>query len=77
MWVSGLRGCFLLAFVSLFLSIPSGASQTTGTATVLGTVMDPAGAVIPGATIELTDLATNQSRSQMTNVRSDQAPIQL
>ena len=53
---SGLsRGSFLLALVLLFAAV--GWSQTT-TATVYGTVTDPSGAVIPGATVTMTHEAT-------------------
>jgi len=59
---------FLIILVGSLLNLLPGVAQTTGTATVLGTVRDPTEAVIPGATVELTDLATNQTRSQTTNM---------
>lgn len=59
-------GVFLVAI--LLLSLPvSLSAQTASTAAISGTVSDPTGAVVPGATVELTDLATNLSRSQQTN----------
>lgn len=59
-------GVFLGAI--LLLSLPvSLSAQTASTAAISGTVSDPTGAVVPGASVELTDLATNLSRSQQTN----------
>ena len=42
-------------------------AQGTTTGTVTGTVKDPSGALIPGATIVLTDLATKNKFSSITN----------
>ena len=42
-------------------------AQGTTTGTVTGTVKDPSGALIPGATITLTDLATKNKFSSVTN----------
>lgn len=42
-------------------------AQTAATGTVSGTVKDSSGAVVPGAEVQLIDLATNQSRNQVTN----------
>jgi len=42
-------------------------AQSTATGTVAGTVTDPSGAVVSGATVTLTDVATNTSRSTTTN----------
>ncbi|MBM3748931.1 MAG: carboxypeptidase regulatory-like domain-containing protein, partial [Acidobacteria bacterium] len=39
------------------------AAQTSTSATVLGTVTDATGAVIPSASIELVEITTNQARS--------------
>ncbi len=62
----GLR--FFCALMLLALLVPVGTqAQTAGTATVHGTVTDPTGAVIPQATVELTDVATNMRRSMETN----------
>ncbi len=62
----GLR--FFCAVMLLALIVPVGTqTQTAGTATVHGTVTDPTGAVIPRATVELTDVATNMRRSMETN----------
>jgi hypothetical protein len=42
-------------------------AQTASTALVLGTVTDPGGAVVPDATAELTNAATNETKSVATN----------
>lgn len=50
----------------LFSAAPAWA-QTSNTALVLGTVTDPGGAVVPDATAELTNIATNEVKSVTTN----------
>ena len=42
-------------------------AQSTATGTVAGTVTDQSGAVVSGATVTLTDVATNTSRTTTTN----------
>ena len=39
-------------------------SQTAATATIVGTVTDPSGGAVPGAVVELTDLARHDTRRQ-------------
>ena len=55
---SSLFGCLLL---SLCLVPTAWAQQTLGTVSV--TVVDTSGAAVPGATLTLTDLATNDART--------------
>jgi hypothetical protein len=57
---------FLVVVLTLvtFSVMPLGGQTTTGT--VSGTVIDPAGAVIPGAMISVTNEATGDSRSTLT-----------
>ena len=56
---SSLFACFLLCSASLWLVTPSAAwAQSTSTGTVVGTVTDPSGALVAGATITLTDAST-------------------
>lgn len=57
--------CLLLAFVSLTFSTSYG--QATSTGTVVGVITDQQGAVIPGATITVTDVATNIVRTTVSN----------
>jgi len=58
-----------ITFVLLaaFLSAAPAWAQTSNTALVLGTVTDPGGAVVPDATAELTNTATNETKSVTTN----------
>src|SRR6266849_1380915 len=46
---------------------PSAAAQTANTGVVLGTVIDPGGAVVPDATVDLTNAATNDTKTATTN----------
>ena len=48
----------LLAILAVWAS-----AQTAGTGTIIGTAIDPSGAVIPAAKIELRDVATATVRS--------------
>ncbi len=59
-----------LALTALSFARPAFAQQPTGS--IEGTVTDPSGAVINGATITARDVTTNQTRS--TTTRSDGKP---
>jgi Carboxypeptidase regulatory-like domain len=48
-------------------SAPSAWAQSTSTGTVAGSVTDPSGAVVEGASVTLTDTATNTARPATTN----------
>jgi hypothetical protein len=56
-------------FVFALLTLPplTAFAQTATTTTVSGTVTDATGAVVAGATIKLTDMATNAERAATTN----------
>ena len=56
----------LLLVVCVGNSLPAWA-QSTSTGTVAGSVTDPTGAVVAGATVTLTDIATNTARTTTTN----------
>ena len=61
---------FALVILSLwsFLQPQSAAAQGgTSTASVSGKVSDATGGVLPGVTVTVTSLATNQSRTAVTN----------
>lgn len=66
---TALRGLLMVLAASLIaMTDPADLlAQTAATATISGTVTDPTGAVVPGATVELLDHATNQVRKQLTN----------
>src|ERR1700739_943200 len=44
-----------------FALLPAGAQSTVATGSIQGTVTDPNGAVVPGATITITNKATGQT----------------
>ena len=54
-----------ILIVSTFAIVPLLAQTTTGT--ISGTVMDPGGALIPGAMVSATNDATGESRSTLTS----------
>jgi hypothetical protein len=58
-----------LALASLPSSIPTSAQSTYGT--LLGSVLDATGAVVPGARVEVTDVNTNIKKSTTTDSRGD------
>jgi hypothetical protein len=58
---------FFLAVAILASNSGSVFAQTGGTGIVVGTVTDPSGAAVPGATVTLTDTATNAERTAITN----------
>src|SRR5580698_2791396 len=61
----GLRTAGLLTVLLLFLA--GSASAQVSTASVNGVIRDPAGAVIPGASIVLTNVDTSVARTSTTN----------
>jgi hypothetical protein len=58
---------FFLAVAFLAVNPHNLFAQTGGTGIVVGTVTDPTGAAVPGATVTLTDTATNAARTAITN----------
>src|SRR5215813_1694326 len=63
---SRIEGLSLASFLVLILFATTGFAQS-GSATVQGTVKDPQGNLVRGATVTLTDAAKNFSRTQQTN----------
>src|SRR6202041_3206454 len=58
----------LAALFCLFAVTPSALfAQTAGTGTVAGTVTDPSGGAVAGASVVITDTGTNTTRSGVTN----------
>lgn len=62
--VAGLKlACVvLICFVALFISVSPVLAQSASTGALTGTVTDPSGGVIAGATVTATNVATGQSR---------------
>ena len=56
-----------LALAMLAFAAPLLRAQTSNTGALTGTVTDPSGAVISGATVTATNLATGQARTVKTN----------
>lgn len=58
---------FLVCLVALFVCAPSALAQSSTTGGLTGTVTDPSGGVISGATVTATSLATGQARTSTTD----------
>jgi len=59
--------CFALGLLVSLAMTPGALAQTTGSATLRGTVKDPNGAVVPKATVTLTSNRTGTERKVQTN----------
>jgi hypothetical protein len=55
-----------MAAILLFALAPSLVAQSAGTGALAGTVTDPTGSVVPGATVTLVSADTNQTRTAVT-----------
>jgi hypothetical protein len=53
--------------VACLLLLAAGLAAQTATGEITGTVTDSTGAVVPGATVTVTNLTTNARRSVQTN----------
>jgi hypothetical protein len=62
-----LTAIVIILLASVFLNPGSAFAQATTSGTVTGIVTDPTGAVIPAATVTLTDVATGIARTSVTN----------
>src|ERR1700688_2020444 len=61
-------GCFCVLFALMSFLAPVRAwGQAISTGTIQGAVTDPAGASVAGATVTLTEAATNTTRTDVTN----------
>ena len=58
--------CFLFVLICVWGPVHA-RGQAISTGTIQGAVTDPAGAVVAGATVTLTDAATNTSRTEISN----------
>ena len=61
-----LSGSLLLVIAALMTLAPTLWAQSAGTGALTGTVTDPTGGIVPGATVLLTSTDTNQSRTATT-----------
>jgi len=62
-----------LPLVVLVVSPPLVSAQTGTTGTIIGTVTDESGAIIPGATVDVLDVGTSAVRSTATGSRGEYA----
>ena len=60
---TGLFIRYLLLFVAFGISVSTAIAQTGASGTLQGTVLDPSGAVVPGATVELQNPVSGFNRS--------------
>jgi hypothetical protein len=67
--------CLPLAALLLTMAVPARAQIDTGA--IVGIVQDKSGARLPGATIDVTDMATNVTRSYVTNDDGAYEALQL
>jgi hypothetical protein len=58
----------LVCFATLFLCVSVSLAQSGTTGALTGTVTDPSGAVISGATVTATNIGTGQARTETTDV---------
>jgi len=63
---AAIRFAFLFCFATLSSFSPAVFAQTSTTGSLIGTVTDPSGGVVSGATVTVRSLATGQSRSTKT-----------
>ncbi len=60
-----------LALGALLIMLPAARAAAQDTGIVTGTVVDASGQVLPGATVALTNEATRDARTMVTNERGD------
>jgi hypothetical protein len=58
-------------FAVLFLLVPLAFSQTITTSDVVGVVTDTTGAVVPGATVTIKSIETNETRTATSNEQGE------
>src|ERR1700683_1507712 len=56
-----------ICFAALFGFLPASLAQTSSTGSLTGTVTDPSGGVVSGATVTATNVGTGQSRTTTTD----------
>src|SRR5436190_12740977 len=65
--MKALRSFSVAAAVCCYLALPQFLSAQAITAKVVGTVVDPSGAAVPAAVVNIHNVQTNQGRSTRTN----------
>jgi hypothetical protein len=65
------RGPAAISVIAILLLVPMLAWAQTDTAAVVGTVTDPSGAVLPNATVTITNVATGAKRTTQTSSVGD------
>jgi hypothetical protein len=73
--LSSIKRNFLLSFAVLIIAVASASGQNAGSVT--GAITDPTGAGILGATVTLTDLANNTSRTGTSNAGGEFSFVQV
>src|SRR3989338_3357020 len=66
-----LRGMSVWVFALFVLSISEGSALAQNTGTILGTVKDQTGAVLPGASISIRNVETGSSRTTVSGSRGE------
>ena len=61
--------CAAIVAAALLAPRPAGAQAVTGT--ISGTVVDPQGSMVPGATVTIVNESTNDSRVAVSDARGD------
>lgn len=74
--VAGRVRIFLLGLLCCLLALPAAMAQSTQ-GTILGTVKDGSGAVVPGAAVKLTSIEAGISRSTTTNAEGNYQFLEL
>ncbi|HTU46929.1 MAG TPA: carboxypeptidase regulatory-like domain-containing protein [Bryobacteraceae bacterium] len=63
----GVVSALFVCFAILFICLPMALAQSGTTGALTGTVTDPSGAIIAGATVTATNIGTGQARTDTTN----------
>lgn len=71
------RRCFAVAALVLFLAFTGFSSAQVASTSLRGVVKDPSGAVVPGATITLTNTSTGQQLKATSNAAGEYTFVQI
>ncbi len=70
---AAVRVVIMWSLILVLASASLGVAQTGTTGTIIGTITDESGAIIPGAAVDVLDVATNARRSTTTGSRGEYA----